>query len=283
MITQTFATPGGPVKVHGIQTGRLAIKRAALTAKRPGPLSTLRSFADKEFGDWLPVWAWLVEHPTGRYLIDTGLTTDVLQKGFFRSVDRFSRYYFEKQMRFDISPSEEIDAQLASLGLGGDAIDRIFLTHLHIDHSAGLKHFPNTSLVVNQREWDTMDGSFPGLLPTGLQVEKIPLEKPFKNFERSAILTADESFMMVETPGHTRGHSSVFLRLDEGQYLVFAGDIAYNQRRLEGKVFSATIQNAKRNARSCEQMLAFAKDHRLLLLPSHDPENGARLGQGFAS
>ncbi len=44
------------VKIVGIKTGRLAIKESALNSKKPGFISTLLSFKDKEFGQWLPIW-----------------------------------------------------------------------------------------------------------------------------------------------------------------------------------------------------------------------------------
>ena len=68
------------IKIYGLKTGKLAIKKSALNSKSPGTLSTLLSFKDKEFGEWLPIWTWLIIHPEGSFLIDTGLSSDVNQK-----------------------------------------------------------------------------------------------------------------------------------------------------------------------------------------------------------
>jgi glyoxylase-like metal-dependent hydrolase (beta-lactamase superfamily II) len=65
---------------------------------------------DREWSDWVPIHAWLVEHEEGPILVDTGETARVHEPGyhprwhpFFRLASRFtleSRPYgpFEKQM-----------------------------------------------------------------------------------------------------------------------------------------------------------------------------------------
>ncbi len=77
----------------------------------------------------MSVWVWLIEHPEGTFLIDTGLSSDVNRKGYFRELDFVSRYYFEKQMKFGISREEEIDKQLKQLGVEVKSIDKLILTH----------------------------------------------------------------------------------------------------------------------------------------------------------
>ena len=39
-------------------------------------------------------------------------------------------------------------AQLAALGVGPDAVSHIVQTHLHIDHTGALGHFPEATVVV---------------------------------------------------------------------------------------------------------------------------------------
>ncbi|MEM7038257.1 MAG: MBL fold metallo-hydrolase, partial [Bacteroidota bacterium] len=178
-ISKVIQNEAGTIKIHGIQTGKLAIKKGALTSKNPGTLSTLWSFRGKAFGEWLPVWAWVIEHPKGNFLIDTGLSTDVLQPHYFKKLDFISKYYFEKQMKFEIEEKAEIHQQLKQIGIGVEAIDQIILTHLHIDHTGGLKHFSGVEVLVNEREWKTMDGSFPKLFPSNLNLKKVRLADEF--------------------------------------------------------------------------------------------------------
>lgn len=277
VITKAFEINQGLVKVHGLQTGQLAIKESALSSKKPGLWSILSSFKDKQFGIWLPIWSWLIEHPEGNFLIDTGLSTDVHQDNYFKSLDFVSRYYFEQQMKFKINKEEEIHSLLKSINIKPESIDKIILTHLHIDHTGGLKHFPNTPILVNQREWKTKDGSFPKLFPPNMHLKQLTLNQSYESFERSHFLTKNKDLVLVETQGHTRGHCSVILALDDNNWMFFAGDLAYTKERLVKKIFSATIKNHQQNIDSCNKVLAMTQNKSITFFPSHDAENEDRL------
>jgi len=277
VITKVIERKTGNIKIHGIQSGKLAVKKSALSSKNPGVWSTIWSFKEKEFGEWMPIWSWLIEHPEGLFLIDTGLSADVKQDGYFKDLDFISKYYFEKQMIFEIDEEQEINNQLKKIGIKCQSIDKIILTHLHIDHTGGLKHFPEVPIIVNNREWETMDGSFPKLFPKNIKIEKIKLENRFENFENSYYLTEGKDLIMVETQGHTRGHSSIILKMDDNKLIFFGGDVAYNEKRLLNKVFSATIKDYKKNVDSCNQIMNLATNRSVLFLPSHDFESGNRL------
>lgn len=277
IITKIFESEKGVIKVHGIRTGKLAIKKSALSSNNPGLLSTILSFTDKEFGEWLPIWSWLIEHSEGLFLIDTGLSIDIKQKNYFNKLDFISKFYFEKQMKFKIEEAEEINNQLNKIGIDCSSISKIILTHLHIDHTGGLKHFPKISVLVNKREWETQDGSFPQLFPKNTKFETIELENQFECFENSYFLTNKKDLVIVETQGHTRGHSSIVLKLNENKFVFFAGDVTYNVEKLIEKVFSATTKDYKKNIISCDKILNFANENSIIFLPSHDNENGKRL------
>ena len=279
IITKEIGAANGidKVKIYGLKIGQLAIKKSALNSKRPGIVSTLMSFKDKEFGEWLPVWTWLIVHPEGTFLIDTGLSADVNQKGYFKGIDVVSRYYFEQQMKFEISSSEEIDEQLKKIGVKPESIDKIILTHLHIDHVGGMKHFPKTPILVNEKEWKTKDGAFPKLFPSNLNIQPLKLASRFESFEKCHYLTKGKDLIMIHTPGHTRGHTSVALISKENWLYLFGGDVAYSSLRLLNKTFSATIKSFKENSESCHKIIQLSKKMKMVFLPTHDIENVERL------
>lgn len=277
IITKELKFKGGTIKVHGILTGKLAIKKSALSSEKPGTLSTILSLKDKHFGEWLPIWSWLIEHPEGMFMIDTGLSIEVNDKDYFKRLDRISKYYFEKQMKFEIEREDELSNQLDQIGIECKSIDKVLLTHLHLDHTGGLKHFIGVPILVNKKEWETKDGSYSQLFPENLKIEKIRLTEKFENFNNCYHLTGGKDLIFVETPGHTSGHCSIILKLDKSHLIIFGGDVVYNEKRLAEKIFSATIKNKKQNEDSCDRILNLFKTKQILFLPSHDKESGDRL------
>ncbi len=265
------------VKVYGLKTGKLAVKKSAHSTRRPGLLSTMISFRDSEYGDWLPVWSWLIVHPEGTFLVDTGLSSDVNQLGYFKKLDFVSKYYFEKQMKFDISRKEEIDYQLKKVGVEPELISKIILTHLHIDHVGGMKHFPNIPILVNEIEWKTKDGAFPVLFPSGMNIQPLKLESRYESLEKCHYLTESKDLIMFHTPGHTRGHTSIALISNGNRMYLFGGDVAYSADRLINKTFSATVKNYKENIVSCKKIIDLAKKMKIVFLPTHDIGNIERL------
>ena len=76
------------VKIHAIQTGRVRIKVAQWRREKGGGLGRL--FFSRDWSEWLPIYAWLVEHPEGLILVDTGETARTAEPGYF---PRWQPYY----------------------------------------------------------------------------------------------------------------------------------------------------------------------------------------------
>ena len=91
------------MRIHAIQTGRVRIKRrqVAPVAAEPGGGSTRR---DRQWSDWLPIFAWAIEHPDGLIVVDTGETARVNDPGY---LPRWHPYY-RLGVRFEVAPQDEI-------------------------------------------------------------------------------------------------------------------------------------------------------------------------------
>ena len=116
-------------------------------------------------------------------------------------------------------------------------------------------------------------------IPAGVDFQPMALDGgPFGAFARSRPLTDDGRIVAVATPGHTPGHVSVICIDDDGRHVMLAGDTHRHARaaacppRRRGRT-----QSPPSTVATMETILAHAREHPTVYLPSHDPESVARL------
>jgi N-acyl homoserine lactone hydrolase len=95
----------------------------------------------------LPIPSYLIEHPKGTALFDTGMHPACQHDPAARVGPRITSLF-----RFNYRPGEEISARLAALGRDPARIDLIITSHLHFDHVGGNALIPNATVIVQRPE-----------------------------------------------------------------------------------------------------------------------------------
>jgi glyoxylase-like metal-dependent hydrolase (beta-lactamase superfamily II) len=240
----------------------------------------MNTLSDTHWTDPLPIYAFVIEHPEGIIVIDTGETARASEPGYF---PRW-HLYFRLGVREWVKPDQEIGPQLRAIGIEPDDVRWVIMTHLHTDHAGGLAHFPKAEILVTRTEFELASG-FGGKLrgylphrwpewfsPTLVEFENTPLGP----FPVSMTLTKKGDVHLVPTPGHSSGQMAVVFE-DEDLSYFFAGDTSYTealmlQQKIDGV---APDENAARQ--SLERALHFVSEQPTVYLPSHDPESIVRL------
>ena len=194
------------MRIHAIETGRVKIKASQLEGRGRGLARQLRPLIDRSWTNWLPIYAWAIEHEEGVILVDTGATTALKKMPKWHP-------FFQLALHFDIEPEQEVLPQLRGLGINAMDVKKIIVTHLHFDHDAGLAYFPNCDVYVRPgelRRASGLAGRLRGYLPERWpkSFDPRPLEfvpEPYGPFDRSARLTKKGDIIAVPTPGHTPG------------------------------------------------------------------------------
>jgi glyoxylase-like metal-dependent hydrolase (beta-lactamase superfamily II) len=230
-----------------------------------------------------PINAYLIEHPEGLIVVDTGDTARKSKRGY---LPRF-KPAFSRSIDIRVAPEEEIGPQLNALGIRGKDVRLVVLTHLHHDHAGGLHHFPHNRILVTlenlklARRWGSLVGALPQRWPLWFAPEPLAFSGPaVGRFPRSAPLTRDGSVFAVETPGHMTGHVSIVARSEDLTY-VLAGDLTYRQHLLLDDQVDGMTENAAVSLASQRAMKQFAQSEPTVLLPAHDPEAAKRLAEGL--
>ena len=147
---------------------------------------------------------------------------------------------------------------LASRGVERDAVDWVFLTHIHLDHAGGagalLKLLPNARVVVHPRGAPHLaepakliaatrrvygDSAYEALYG---EIAPIPAVRMVSSEDGMTLDLAGREFLFLHTPGHALHH---YVLVDRQADALFSGDtfgVSYREFDVEGRefVFPAT-------------------------------------------
>jgi len=203
------------VKIHPMLCGYLETSTASILAKQPGRIR-------------LPIPSYLIEHPKGRVVFDTGLHRD-LQNG----PERLGP--LSKMFQIEYKRGEELGARLRALGVDPERIEYMINSHLHFDHVGGNADLPNAKLIVQRREWEA--AADPELIrKNGYNRADFDLGHQLQLVDGEHDLFGDGRVVLIPTYGHTRGHQSLRVRLEKRD-VVLTADSCYTRKALEEMIF----------------------------------------------
>lgn len=263
LLTAEIPTPHGYVFRSG---GNLVTRfRAGLTPSG----GTLRS----------PCLAYVVHHPTaGVLLIDTGMHRDASQ-----DLRRDFGLPMGLLLRALEPAADPFDAQLRAIGIAPQEVKRVVMTHLHVDHTSGMRLLPNATFICAREEWRSARGRFAAAhgyashhLPGASRMELLDFgetAEPFGPFPSTLDLLGDGTVRLVFTPGHTHGHQSVLLALDDGRTVLVVGDAAYTLRSIQEQILPMITADDAASRESLRLLREFSEaEPDAMLVPTHDPE-----------
>jgi glyoxylase-like metal-dependent hydrolase (beta-lactamase superfamily II) len=287
-----MATPASPgPQVRLFKSGQAQMRSAMFTqpATRPVLLRRLNSLTSSTWTDWVPVYVYLISHPTeGHILFDTGLSPDC-SHGDYMPCWSPLRY----MGRYECREEEAIVKQLS--GAGVDQVDKVVISHLHHDHAGGLAQFGGDGKVpvyLSKEHWkafganwlwSTIEGALPqhwpkNFIPSFLEAKVGDAEGPdIKPFERSYPLTKDGKVVAVDTPGHTAGHISILVFAEDVIYFLL-GDATYHQDLVDREETDGVNDDPRTAVETVRKIKEFCRRKgNVVLLPAHDPGAPKRL------
>jgi N-acyl homoserine lactone hydrolase len=212
----------------------------------------------------LPIPAYLIEHPKGTALFDTGMHPDCQHDPAARVGERLAGLF-----EFDYHPGEEIGTQLEALGRDPGRINLIVNSHFHFDHVGGNALIPNATMLVQRREWDAgMDPD--SAAKRGFNPRDFDLGHKLRLVDGEHDVFGDGSVVCLPTYGHTPGHQSLKLRLPSGE-AVLAADSCYFCRTLRERRLPRFAYDKEAMLASLDRLAALEAGGARIFF-GHDPE-----------
>ena len=236
-------------------------------------------FFGRERIEGLPLSVFVIEHRDALILIDAGIDPRVVADPEFWP-DPVTRVFMNNIFRFHVEPEDALGKQLGRAGYAPQDVDKAIITHLHFDHAGGIADIPNSELITSREAWEHMLGPHPereGVLRRDIeipgakwrQIEYTPIEDPtLLPFTHGYDLMDDGSIVLLPTPGHLDGSSSVFVRVDPP--ILFAADLCYRTDLLIEEHFPGTGKHdlLAESWAKVRELKARLPD--LVIVPSHE-------------
>jgi glyoxylase-like metal-dependent hydrolase (beta-lactamase superfamily II) len=213
------------------------------------------SIAEPHFQIVIPIYAYLIEHPKGRILVDTGESYELRDENAV------------------MEEKDTIISKLAELGYTPDDIGYVVISHMHLDHSGYMNYFPNSTFIARKEElkaawWpEASEGGY--LFSTYDKTRNFKFIQPADDEDYDIFM--DGSVVLIDTRGHSRGHQSVVLNLPNTGKTVLTIDAAPTRESLE-RTAPRGFTDSWQSVRSLQKLKHLASCGYKMIF-AHDPEN----------
>lgn len=216
----------------------------------------------------VPVPFFLIDHPKGKVLFDTGNALNVAADPEKHWGD-VVRIYYPK-----MHPEQFVTHQLQHIGIEPEAIDYVVLSHLHLDHAGGVGYFPRAKYVVQRQElhWAYVPDFYQKAAyiraDFDREVDWLILEgRDDDDYD----LFGDGSLRIWFTPGHTPGHQSLLVRLERSGDFLLSGDSCYTEEILNEDVLPGLVWQPSEAIRSIRRLRQARDALGVQIVTGHDP------------
>lgn len=162
----------------------------------------------------MSVSCYLVVHPKGTLLYDTGLSDKLVGRPLYETRRGQASQLVLKTLR----------GQLADIGFTPDQITYLVISHMHFDHVGNANDYAGATWLVQKVEREAMFGE--NLQPPAINPEYAALKTAKTQLlEGDHDVFGDGTVVIKFTPGHTIGHQSLFVKLGRTGGVVLSGDL----------------------------------------------------------
>ncbi|MDO4866785.1 MAG: N-acyl homoserine lactonase family protein [Clostridia bacterium] len=271
------------IKIHVFHTGEVCVAPdLPFGGDNSNAIKASGVFGKKEDRLWLPVSAYLIEHPKGRFLVDTGWAREMSPNGEFdkkAQIKSLGSVMLYEVNQGRIGLGECIDEQLAAMGIKDSDLDAVLLTHLDCDHANGLVQVKGAKKFLVAAD----EVKFATKITNKVRYYKkwwkdIPLTEFDWNDDQGPVgksydLLGDGSIELINIPGHADGLFAVKVKNEEGKFALLFSDGGYAKKSWEQMITSGIAADKALQRQSLQWIREQSLDPDCVeSLANHDPD-----------
>jgi N-acyl homoserine lactone hydrolase len=177
-----------------------------------------------------------------------------------------------------VAPKVSLVDLLAKIDVKPDQIKYVGISHYHADHTGQIASFPKATLLIGAREWDAISAPKPA---EGVNFK--PFESWIKGESKVEPQTLDKdvfgdgTVMMLRTPGHTPGHSSLLVKLPQMGPVILSGDAVHFRENYDSDGVPSFNYDRAQTVASIERIKKIAANLKATLIIQHDARDAEKL------
>jgi glyoxylase-like metal-dependent hydrolase (beta-lactamase superfamily II) len=220
-------------------------------------------FATDEGRLKMSIHSLVLETPTRRFVVDTGLGNDKEGRGIPTWNNRNTPFL----------------ESMTAAGFAPESIDTVLCTHLHVDHvgwntklvgGKWVPTFANARYLFGKTEYEHWrDHSHE---PSQQAVFNDSV-KPIVDAGKAELIASDarvtDEITMIPTPGHSPGHMSLLIASD-GEEALLTGDVAHHPCQMAHLDWASTVDtDARQSTATRRQLFSRFADRPVLVIGGH--------------
>jgi N-acyl homoserine lactone hydrolase len=178
----------------------------------------------------------------------------------------------------NVAPKVSLVDLLAKIDVKPDQIKYVGISHYHADHTGQVASFPKATLLIGARDWDAITTPkpaegvnykpFESWIKGDSKVEPQPLDKD---------VFGDGTVIMLRTPGHTPGHSSLLVKLSQMGPVILSGDAAHFHENYDSDGVPLPNYDRAQTVASIERIKKIASNLKATVIIPHDARDVEKL------
>jgi N-acyl homoserine lactone hydrolase len=178
----------------------------------------------------------------------------------------------------NVAPKVSLVDYLAKIEVNPDQIKYVGISHYHADHTGQIASFPKATLLIGAKEWEAITSPKPA---EGVNYK--PFESWIKGDSKVEPQATDKdvfgdgTVIMLRTPGHTPGHSSLLVKLPQMGAVILTGDAAHFHENYDSDGVPVFNYDRAQTVASIERIKKIAANLKANVIIQHDARDVDKL------